>query len=214
MQTKTTTVFVTLEGIEGSGKSTLLAGLAGWLRDGGREVVTTREPGGTPLGDAIRALFLDRSLKIDPVTEAMLVNAARAQHVASVIRPALASGLVVLCDRFVDSTIAYQGFGRGLDVAELSELCRVATGGLVPDVTFVLDVPLQVSRARTRARHPDADRMEAEDDAFHERVRAGFLTIAAGSRRHAVLDGTLDVAALMHAAADVIARRFGARDQA
>src|SRR5271156_6796159 len=133
-------MFITVEGIEGSGKSTLLSSLSDRLRAQGREIFVTREPGGTPAGDAVRALFLDRSLSIAPMTEALLVNAARAQHVLDRIRPALADGKIVLCGRFVDSTIAYQGFGRGVDVQTLRMLCEAATGGLAPDLTFVLDL--------------------------------------------------------------------------
>ncbi|MBV8489233.1 MAG: dTMP kinase [Candidatus Eremiobacteraeota bacterium] len=196
-------MFVTLEGIEGSGKSTLLSGLAERLRASGREPLVTREPGGTALGDAIRAIFLDRSLDISALSEAMLVNAARAQHVERTIRPALAQGRIVLCDRFVDSTLAYQGYGRGLDLAMLRGLCDAATAGLVPDVTFVLDVPLAVSRARTAARRPELDRLEAEDDAFHQRVREGFLALAR-SPQHRLLDGELDASALVASAMEAL----------
>jgi dTMP kinase len=197
-------MFVTVDGIEGSGKSTLLAGLSERLR-GRRPVVLTREPGGTPLGDKIRSIFLDRSISIDGLSEALLINAARSAHVAEVIRPALDGGKLVLCDRFVDSTIAYQGYGRGFDIATLQSICRLATNGLEPDLTLVLDVPLHVSRERTRARHPDLDRMESEDDGFHERVRNGFLELARASNRHLVLDGTKDVRALVEEAAKAIA---------
>jgi dTMP kinase len=182
-------VFVTVEGIEGGGKSTLLRGLAQWLRSMGRDVLVTREPGGTPVGDAIRRLFLDRGMAVSPLSEAMLVNAARAQHVTDVILPALSAGSIVLCDRFVDSTIAYQGYGRGVDFDLLDLLCRAATGGLEPDLTFLIDVPIEVSRRRIESKR--FDRLEAEDDAFHERVRGGFLEIARSSARHCVLDGTL-----------------------
>jgi dTMP kinase len=197
-------MFVTVEGIEGSGKSTLLAGLAERLRAQNREVVTTREPGGTPVGDKVRAIFLDRSLTIDALTEALLVNAARAAHLAAIIQPALRQGKIVLCDRFVDSTIAYQGYGRGIDLATLREVCRIATADLQPDLTFVLDIPLDVSRARTRARHPEPDRLEAEDDGFHERVRRGFLELARGPR-HLLLDGTQSAEDLVDRAAEAIA---------
>jgi dTMP kinase len=183
-------MFLTLEGIEGSGKSTLLSGLSDRLRSRGREIFVTREPGGTPVGDAVRALFLDRGVSIAPLTEALLVNAARAQHVVERIVPELALGRMVLCDRFVDSTIAYQGYGRGVDPTVLRALCDAATGGLVPDLTFVLDVPVETSRRRTGARGTAADRLEAEDDGFHERVRAGFLELARGPR-YRVLDGEL-----------------------
>ncbi|HVA32933.1 MAG TPA: dTMP kinase [Candidatus Baltobacteraceae bacterium] len=197
-------MFVTIEGIEGSGKSTLLAGLAGALRSEGCEPLMTREPGGTPVGDAIRGIFLDRSIAISPLTEALLVNAARAEHVAGTIRPALAAGTVVLCDRFVDSTLAYQGYGRGLDLELLRRLCSIATGGLEPDLTLLIDVSVGVSRDRTRAR-VHADRVESEDDAFHQRVRAGFLELARTSPRHHVLDGALAEAALLDQAWNAIA---------
>jgi dTMP kinase len=196
-------MFVTVEGIEGSGKSTLLCGLAKRLKSDGREPVMTREPGGTPVGDAIRALFLDHSVTIAPLTESLLVNAARAQHVAEVIRPALAAGRIVLCDRFVDSTLAYQGYGRGIGLELLRTICDAATGGLEPDFVFVLDVPLAVARARMRSRSERADRIEAEDDAFHERVRAGFLDLAR-SARHRVLDGTLPPETLVARVAETL----------
>lgn len=182
-------MFVTVEGIEGSGKSTLLAGLAPRLRSHGRAVLVTREPGGTPVGDAIRAIFLDRPIPIAPLTEALLVNAARSQHVTDAVRPALAAGSLVLCDRFVDSTLAYQGYGRGVDLTFLQALCEAATGGLKPDLTFLLDIPVDLSRRRTGARGGTIDRLEAEGDLFHEHVRRGFLDIAQ-SARHCVLDGT------------------------
>lgn len=182
-------MFVTIEGIEGSGKSTLLSGLAARLGSDGRHPFVTREPGGTPVGDAIRAIFLDRCLSIQPLSETLLVNAARAQHVSDAIAPALDAGQTVLCDRFVDSTLAYQGYGRGLDVRLVRMLCEAATGGLEPDLTFLVDVPIDVSRARTLARKQAADRLELEGDAFHERVRRGFLELAQ-SARHVVLDGT------------------------
>jgi dTMP kinase len=184
-------MFIAIEGIEGSGKSTLLLALAERLRMGGHGVVATREPGGTPVGDAIRKIFLDRRQQIEPLTEALLVNAARAQHVAEVIRPALAQGRMLLCDRFVDSTLAYQGYGRGLDLGSLRRLCETATGGLEADLVLVVDVPVAVARSRMRER-VESDRIESEDDAFHERVRRGFLELAR-SPRHRVLDGTRPV---------------------
>jgi dTMP kinase len=200
-------MFVTIEGIEGSGKSTLLSGLSARLRGEGREIFATREPGGTPVGDAIRKIFLEPGLVIGPLTEALLVNAARAQHVSDAIRPELARGAVVLCDRFVDSTLAYQGYGRGVDLALLQGLCNAATGGLVPDLTFIVDIPVEVSRARLRARQPHADRLEAEDDAFHERVRMGFLELARTSQRYRVFDGQLPADELIELARARIAEQ-------
>jgi len=184
-------MFVTIEGVEGSGKSTLISGLAQRVRARGRELFVTHEPGGTPVGEAVRSIFLEPGVRLGALTEALLVNAARAEHVAAAIRPALAAGRVVICDRFLDSTVAYQGFGRGFDLGVLAQLGQIATGGLVPDRTFVLDIPIGVLRARLAARGGAADRLEAESDAFHERVRAGFLHLASGAPRYRVLDGTL-----------------------
>ncbi len=183
-------MFVVVEGIEGSGKSTLVAGLAARLQADGKRVAITREPGGTPLGDAVRNVFLDRRLTIEPLAEAFLVNAARAQHVEEVIRPALASDAIVLCDRFTDSTLAYQGYGRGMDLELLRALCDFAAGGVEPDAVLLVDLPVAAVRARLRERSGAPDRIEIEDDAFHERVRQGFLELARGPR-HRVLDGAL-----------------------
>jgi dTMP kinase len=192
-------VFITVEGIEGSGKSTLVFGIAERFRKEGRDVVTTREPGGTPVGDAIRAIFLDRNLTVDPLTEAFLVNAARAQHVADVIRPALAAGRTVLCDRFTDSTLAYQGYGRGLDLTMLRALCDAAAGELNPNLTLLVDLPVPLARSRIEARSGNLDRIESQDDAFHQRVRMGFLALA--QRPHyRILDGTLNEADLLERA--------------
>ncbi len=183
-------MFAVIEGIEGSGKSTLQAGLAEALRARGERVATTREPGGSPLGDAIRAIFLSTELEVAPVAEAMLVNAARAQHVASLIRPALERGETVICDRFVDSTLAYQGYGRGLDLSMLRGLCELAVGGLGADLTIVLDCEPTLSRERLDARGSARDRLENERYGFHQRVREGFLALARGSSRHVVLDAS------------------------
>jgi dTMP kinase len=190
-------MFIAVEGIEGSGKSTLVGGLAERIRSGGHDLLVTREPGGTPLGDAIREIFLNPALSVDPLAELFLVNAARAAHVASVIRPALEAGRIVLCDRFVDSTIAYQGFGRGLERARVDRLCAIASGGIEPDLTLLVDVPTELSRARIAQRAHD--RVEAEGEQFHERVRRGFLELARGPR-HRVLDGSIPPAELVDAA--------------
>ena len=183
-------MLVAVEGIEGSGKSTLVAALGTCLREKKFDVLLTREPGGTPAGNAIRRIFLDRTVAIEPLAEAFLVNAARAQHVAEVLRPALDAGRIVICDRFTDSTLAYQGYGRGLDLEQLRSVCATATGGLTADLILVLDLPVEIARARLRERGERTDRIEAEGDEFHQRVRRGFLAIA-DSARHRVLDGTL-----------------------
>ncbi len=183
-------MFVTVEGIEGCGKSTLLAGLSKRLRDRGGEIIVTREPGGTAVGDAVRETFLKVGLKPAALTEALLINAARAQHVVELIGPALERGAIVLCDRFTDSTLAYQGYGRGIDLELLRELCRIATDGITPDLTIVLDIPVALSRERIRERLTHPDRMEAEDDGFHRRVRDGYLDLARAGGRYRVFDAT------------------------
>ena len=184
-------MLVTFEGIEAAGKSTLIAALNQELTTRGNVVVVTREPGGTPLGDAVRTVFLDRPLSIDPVAEVMLLNASRAQLVADVIAPALKARSVVLCDRFFDATVAYQGYGRGLNVESLLEICLTATHRIAPDLTFLIDVPVELSQARLRARGSGPDRLEREGTAFHMRVREGYLALAERfANRYVVLDGT------------------------
>lgn len=171
--------FITLEGGEGVGKSTQLKLLAGWLERAGAEVVTLREPGGTPVGDRIRELLLDPAhAGMDARAELLLYEASRAELVASVIRPALERGAFVICDRFTDSSTAYQAYGRELPLDEVLEMNRIATGGLEPDLTLILDLdPIEGVRRATATF--GADRLEAEGADFHRRVRAGFLTIAA-----------------------------------
>lgn len=159
------------------------------LRAEGRTTVITREPGGTPAGDAMRRVFLEPDADMRPLTEAFLINASRAQLVADVIRPALGMGAIVLCDRYVHSTYAYQGYGRGLDLALLRSLCDEATGGLMPDVTLVLDVSYDTSRERLANRGEGPDRLERQAEPFHRRVRDGFLALAAQDARVKVIDG-------------------------
>ncbi|MEO7039430.1 MAG: dTMP kinase [Candidatus Elarobacter sp.] len=192
-------MLVTFEGIEAAGKSTLIAALARDLSARNDPVLVTKEPGGTPLGEALRAVFLDPAMSIDPIAEVMLLNASRAQHVVEVIGPALKHGTIVLCDRFFDATVAYQGYGRGLDIETLLELCLVATQRIAPDLTFVLDIPAELSAQRVRARG-GIDRLEREDAPFHARVREGYLALARRFPRMAVLDGTQPPAALAAAA--------------
>jgi dTMP kinase len=197
-------VFVTFEGIEGAGKSTLVAAVAERLRAGGEHVLVTKEPGGTDFGEAVRTLFLDPAFEVDPVAEVMLVNASRAQLVAEIIAPALKSEAVVLCDRFFDSTVAYQGFGRGLDAEEILQTCLAATRRISPDLTFLIDIPIEVSEARVHARG-DTDRMERADSAFHSRVRDGYLALAQSfPQRFVTLDGTKPSAALVREAVAII----------
>ncbi|MGH7706446.1 MAG: dTMP kinase [Vulcanimicrobiaceae bacterium] len=198
-------LFVTIEGIEASGKSTLVRALGERLHTAGVDPVVTREPGGTEFGQQIRALLLQRvpELAIEPLAEAYLVNAARAQHVAELLRPMLAGGRIVLCDRFTDSTLAYQGYGRGLDLTVVRQLCEMATGSLSPDLTIVVDVPIEVSRARMRERH-GVDRIEFEPPEFHARVRDGFLALAAQTPRMRTVDGTQPPQAVLARAWDLI----------
>ena len=178
-------LFVSFEGPEGAGKTTQTRRLADDLRAGGYDVVLTREPGGTPLAEAIRSLVLSQTaaggLPMSAATEALLFTAARADHIARLIRPALADGKVVICDRFTGSTLAYQGGGRGLDPAALAAAQILATGGLVPNVTLLLDLPVELGLSRRYA-DPDGEvpnRLDAESMAFHERVRATYRRLAA-----------------------------------
>jgi dTMP kinase len=186
---------ITCEGIEGSGKSTQILHLAAHLRDQGREVVVTREPGGCPIADAIRRILLDPSnQKLGATAELLLYAAARAQHVEEVIRPALAQGAIVLCDRFIDATIAYQGFGRGLDLALIQQLNQVASAGVLPDLTLLFDLPVAIGLGRALARNAVAmeneGRFEAESLAFHQRVRDGYLQGASQEKRFTIIDAT------------------------
>lgn len=187
--------FITFEGIEGSGKSTHARLLVEHLRSLGWDPLATREPGGTPLGEPIRRLVLDvASTPIAPLAELLLYCADRAQHVAQVITPGLAAGRLVVCDRFADSTIAYQGYGRGLDLAVVRTIERHARGDLTPALTFVFDCPASEGLARVRRRSQATDRMEGAPLAFHERVRQGFLELAAASpERYCVLDSTATI---------------------
>ncbi len=172
-------VFITLEGIEGSGKSTQGDRLAERLQAAGLEVIRTREPGGTALAEDMRRLLLNvEGERLLPVTEALLIFAARCQHVNHVILPGLQRGAVILCDRFADSTLAYQGFGRGLSVPQLRQLNRMVTQGLVPDLTLLFDLPVRDGLARRRRVLEGQNRLDRESQQFHQRVRRGFLTLA------------------------------------
>jgi dTMP kinase len=174
--------FITFEGIEGVGKSTQLERLKAALETGGGEVVATREPGGTPLAERIRALVLHANAEPVPVAaELLLMFAARAVHTENLLRPALARGAWVLCDRYTDASYAYQGGGRGVADADIEPLARLAQRGLVPDLTILLDAPVAAALARARARHARADRIEAETVAFFERVRTRYLALAAAA---------------------------------
>lgn len=184
--------FITLEGGEGVGKSTNLALVVDLVKAAGHSVVTTREPGGTPMAEEIRDLFLGvREEKVSGLTELLLIFAARAQHLETVIRPALAAGSWVVCDRFTDATYAYQGGGRGLSVAQIEVLENLVQGDLRPDLTLYLDVPVEVGEARIRDR--EHDRVEREARTFFEAVRAAYLALAAREPRIQVVDASLDL---------------------
>lgn len=185
-------LFVSFEGGEGSGKSTQVARLAARLRGRALDPLVTREPGGTPLAEGIRALLLDPDRRPVPVAEALLMEASRAQLVANVIRPALEAGRIVLCDRYDDSTLAYQGGGRGIDAAQLEAWNAAATGGLKPDATLLFDVVPVTGLERRQRAAGDTNRLDRESVEFHERVRAAYLRLAAAepSRWH-VIDASL-----------------------
>ncbi len=174
-------LFITLEGIEGSGKSTHIRHLAALLDRAGFRVLQTREPGGTATAEAIRHILLTPSSHepVTPQAEALLILAARCQHVRHLIMPSLRRGAVVLCDRFSDSTFAYQGFARALDLQWLRAANEVATGGLTPDLTLVLDLPVSVGLTRRRADRGEQNRLDRETERFHRKVRRGFLALAA-----------------------------------
>ncbi len=176
--------FISFEGIEGSGKTTQIALLADSLSARGRSVQLTREPGGTPIGDQVRKILLDpANAALDPKAELLLYAAGRAQHLAELIRPALEAGTIVLCDRFSDATLAYQGYGRGLDLDLIGDLDRIVTAGMRPDLTILLDIDAAAGLARARGRNSrnglEAEaRFENELLSFHERVRRGYLELA------------------------------------
>ena len=174
-------LFITFEGTEGSGKTTQIAALAERLRSLGHTVRALREPGGTPIGEEIRHTLQpsEANRGMTPEAELLLLNASRAQLVREVIRPALAAGEIVLCDRFYDSTLAYQGYGRGLDLKSVRRVISLAVGGTKPVLTLLLMVPIAVSEARRRGRPSRRDRMEEEDRGFFERVEAGYEAAAA-----------------------------------
>jgi len=196
--------FITFEGIDGCGKTTQLRMLAQWLRDHGRDVIETVEPGGTSIGRQIRKILLDpASADIQPRAELLLYFASRAQNVDEVIRPALDGGRTVLCDRFTDSTLVYQGCGRGLDSEVVHDLDRIACRGLRPDVTILIDIDLETSLARAKRRNertgPSESRIDDESATFHERVRRGYLALAkAEPDRIVVIDGTAGIGAVGH----------------
>ena len=190
-------MFISLEGIEGAGKSTLIKALCTFFEQNNKEVLVTREPGGSELGKKLRSIVLNTNEKICPKAELFLFLADRAQHIQDVISPALAEGKIVLCDRYVDSTIAYQGYGRGMDIDLLENLNKAATNGLLPHITFLLDLPPDTGLKRANSRnhlHKTAHsegRFEAEEMSFHSKIREGFLERARNhTQRFIILDAT------------------------
>ncbi len=207
--------FITLEGIEGSGKSTQMALLKGYLEAKGSDVITLREPGGTPLGELVRSILLNNAegRTIEPRAELYLYEASRAELVEEVIRPALKKGRIVICDRYVDSTVAYQGYARGLDVKEVIAINKSAVAGVMPDITLILDMDpgaglkRAFSRIETRKKQGSEteDRFEKEGLDFHSRVREGYLKIAeAEPDRVRVVAGSGEIPSIHKEICDII----------
>lgn len=207
-------MFITLEGPEGSGKSAHIPALADDLRQRGYEVIVTREPGGTPIGDEIRNTLLKLgNTAMHPTTEILLFQASRAQHVNELIRPALAAGKIVLCDRFADSTMAYQGYGHQTNLEELSQIIRFATGGLQPDLTLLLDVDIEIGLQRRSADGDNWNRLDAKEKAFHQRVRKGYLQMAAADpERWAIVDASQSLQAVCDEIKKVVTAKLSSRD--
>jgi len=177
-------MFITLEGPDGSGKSSQLQALANWLMEQGYHLYTTREPGGTEIGNQIRTVLHDiENTAMHPRTEILLYLASRAQHVEEIIRPKLDEGMIVLCDRYADSTLAYQGYGHGVDLDTLKKLLDFSTGGLYPDLTILLDLDVEEGLNRRKLSGGEWNRLDAFTLAFHQRVRDGYLTLAANEPR-------------------------------
>jgi len=198
-------LLVTFEGIDGCGKSTQVTALKDSLEEKGTKVIVIREPGATPIGEKIRSILLDKAnFVMSSETEVLLYEAARAQIVQEVIRPALFAGNVVICDRFYDSSVAYQGYARGLALESIDSLNRFATGGLEPDLTFLLDLPAQAAWERMNIREGSHDRLEIEGLGFMEKVRAGYLELAGKHARIIKLDAMSPATVL----AEYIDRKF------
>lgn len=203
--------FITIEGIEGAGKSTQVRLLADALTAAGVAVLVTREPGGSPEAEAIRRLLLQGAMhRWSPLTEALLHYAARREHLDHVVLPAVDGGRWVISDRFADSTMAYQGYGQNLGPRRVADLHRLVVGELAPDLTLILDLPVEVGLARAQERSPGGDRYERMDVSFHRRVREGFLEIARRAReRCVVVDATPPPAEVQRAIRSVVAGRLG-----
>lgn len=196
--------FITLEGVDGAGKSTHLDWLVGYLRTAGKTVVQTREPGGTPLGEKLRALLLHEPMHLE--TEALLMFAARREHMELVIKPALARGDWVVCDRFTDASFAYQGGGRGLATGRLAQLESWVQGDFQPDLTLLFDLPVDIAARRMAGAARQLDRFEQEKTDFHERVRAAYLARAAAMPwRMRIIDSSQTIEAIKKQLEEIIA---------
>ena len=207
-------MFITLEGPEGSGKSTQLRLLTTFLREHGFNVVATREPGGTPIGDEIRGILhhVDNTA-MSPITEVLLYAASRAQLVSEIIRPALVAGKLVICDRYIDSTFAYQGYGRGLDQDMLKALTSIATDDLRPDLTLLLDVEVSTGLARRLSEGEEMNRLDLEETAFHERVRRGYHRLAQSQPdRWEIVDAGREVDAIQADVRRIVSSRLRLND--
>jgi dTMP kinase len=210
-------MFITFEGIEGCGKSTQIALLATVLQQAGQRVLLTREPGGCPIANQIRSILLDSANStMTPMAELMLYAAARAQHLAEVILPALSDGFIVMCDRFSDATRAYQSFGRGINRQNIETLNNLACDGLTPQLTLLLDCPVEIGLGRARQRiettnGPREERFELESLMFHQRVRDGYLQLAAEEpERFVIVDATGTPEQVSKSIASAVTPRFGA----
>lgn len=197
--------FISVEGIEGSGKTTLADNIYKKLKEKGFPVLLTREPGGTGVGDKIREVLLHSKEKIDPLTELFLFLASRREHVKEKILPALREGKIVICDRFTDSTLAYQGFGRGINLDFIRRLNKVVTENIKPDITLLIDLSVEEGMKRVK----DKDRIEKEETEFHEKVRKGFLSIAKRSgKRIFLINGNLPEKEILEIAFNKIIQRL------
>ena len=198
---------MTFEGIEGSGKTTQVELLYKYLQERGYQVVRTREPGGTALGEALRKVLLQKDLHVLPLSELLIFMAVRSQHMEEVITPALARGAVVVCDRFVDATYAYQGYGRGVDLGIIATLNRLVTKGVTPNLTILLDCEVDVGLARKLVHNPRLDRFEQEEAAFHEQIKRGYLKLVEeDEKRFYVINGKRDIEATHIAIRDRVER--------
>ena len=186
-------MFITFEGVEGCGKTTQIAFLESYLKDKGHQVVRTREPGGTALGEALRKILLHQDLHVLPFSELLVLMAVRTQHMEELIMPALNERKIVLCDRFMDASYAYQGYGRGIDLGIIQTLNRYVTKGITPNLTFLLDCPADTGLKRKRAQDSPSDRFEDEALSFHEKIRQGYLNLARNDQRFFVIDAKQDM---------------------